>query len=84
MSDSDILKAVSKIEDPSTLVSIMILCFQMVDGDTVVEMARRGKEEGGVGTRRGILMSPEYRKEFIGKQQYAFKGEGLNDQKLPF
>ena len=85
MTDVDTLKAVSKIEDPNALVSIMVLCSQMLDMDTVSEMARKGKKEGGVSTPRGIIKSNKYIKKYIGKQQFAIKGEGiLDDSEFPW
>lgn len=73
----DIIKQVSKIEDKNTLVSIMILCSQILGADTISEIARK---EGK--TRRGILTSNRYRKEKIGKQTIVIPN--LEDQNLPF
>jgi hypothetical protein len=77
MTDLDTLKAVSKIKDVNILVSIMILSSQLIDIDTVSEMARK---EGK--TRRGIETSNKYHKVMIGKQKFAIKG--LDENNLPF
>ena len=77
MTDLDTLKAVSKIKDVNILVSIMLLSSQLIDIDTVSEMARK---EGK--TRRGIETSNKYRKVMIGKQKFAIKG--LDENGLPF
>ena len=77
MTDLDTLKAVSNIKDVNILVSIMLLSSQLIDIDTVSEMARK---EGK--TRRGIETSNKYRKVMIGKQKFAIKG--LDENGLPF
>ena len=53
----------------SQLVSILILCVDELDINTISEMARK---EGK--TPRGIKISNQYKKVKIGKQVFAIKG----------
>ena len=59
------------------LVSILILCANELDINTVSEMARLEKK-----TPRGINISNQYQKIMIGKQKFAIKG--LSKNNLPF
>lgn len=59
------------------LVSILVLCAQKLEINTISEMARLEDK-----TPRGILISGQYRKILIGKQKFAIKG--LMDNNLPF
>lgn len=59
------------------LVSILILCANELDINTVSEMARQENK-----TPRGISISNKYRKIKIGIQTFAVKG--LKDNNLPF
>ncbi len=59
------------------LVSILLLCVDGLDINTVSEMAR---QEGK--TPRGIRESGKYRKIMIGKQKLAING--LKQSSLPF
>jgi hypothetical protein len=77
MSTTDIIKAISNIKDKEDLVSILILCSQMVDVDTISEMARKENK-----TPRGIKISNKYRKIQIGKQTLVIKG--IDDTSMPF
>lgn len=77
MTDLDVLKAVSKVKDVNILVSILLLSSDLIEIDTVSELARK---EGK--TRRGIETSNKYRKIMIGKQKFAIKG--LDENGLPF
>tara|TARA_B110001454_G_C12511792_1_gene347145 strand:+ start:43 stop:276 length:234 start_codon:yes stop_codon:yes gene_type:complete len=77
MSTTDIIKAISNIKDKEDLVSILVLCSQMVDVDTISEMARKENK-----TPRGIKISNKYRKIQIGKQTLVIKG--MDDTSMPF
>jgi len=77
MSTTDIIKAISNIKDKKDLVSILVLCSQMVDVDTISEMARKENK-----TPRGIKISNKYKKIQIGKQTLVIKG--MDDTSMPF
>lgn len=77
MSTTDLIKAISEINDKEDLVSILILCSQMVDIDTISEMARKENK-----TPRGIKISNKYRKIKIGKQTLVING--MDDTSMPF
>ena len=77
MNTTDIIKAISNIKDKEDLVSILVLCSQMVDVDTISEMARKENK-----TPRGIKISNKYRKIQIGKQTLVIKG--IDDTSMPF
>jgi hypothetical protein len=80
---ADIIKAVSKIEDKNMIVSIMVLCSDMLGEDlkTPSKMAEQEKELGGVKTRRGIIKSKKYRKEMLGGKIFSIKG--IEDNGIP-
>lgn len=59
------------------LVSILLLCANELDINTISEIARKEKK-----TPRGILISNRYRKIKIGIQTFVIKG--LKDNNLPF
>lgn len=61
----------------SELVSILLLCADKLEINTISEMARNENK-----TPKGIRESNNYRKIKIGKQLFAIKG--LTDVKLPF
>ena len=77
MSTADVIKAISKIEDKESIVSILVLCSQMLDIDTISEMARKENK-----TPRGIKISNQYKKIQIGKQTLVIKG--LEENSMPF
>ena len=77
MSTTDVIKAISKIEDKESIVSILVLCSQMLDIDTISEMARKENK-----TPRGIKISNQYKKIQIGKQTLVIKG--LEENSMPF
>ena len=74
---SDIIKAVSKLEDQNKLVSILELCVNSLNIDTISETARKENK-----TPRGIRVSNQYKKVQIGKATLAVTG--LKENNLPF
>ena len=74
---SDIIKAVSKLEDQNKLVSILELCVNPLNIDTISETARKENK-----TPRGIRVSNQYKKVQIGKATLAVTG--LKENNLPF
>lgn len=77
MIDTDIIKAVSKIESLNTLVSIFELVANSINIDTISGMAEKENK-----TPRGIKTSNQYRKVNIGRATLVVKG--LKDNNLPF
>ena len=59
------------------LVSILILCANELEINTISEMARLENK-----TPRGIIISGQYAKIMIGKQKFAVKG--LSKNNIPF
>jgi hypothetical protein len=58
-------------------ISILVLCSQMIEINTISEMARMENK-----TPRGIKISNQYKKINIGKQVFAIKG--ISEDNLPF
>ena len=63
--------------DPEKIVSILLLCANKLDIETVSEMARKENK-----TPKGIRDSNQYRKIEISKAKFALKG--LKENNLPF
>ena len=59
------------------VVSILVLCSQILEINTISEMARMENK-----TPRGIKISNQYKKINIGKQVFAIKG--ISEDNLPF
>lgn len=74
---NQILNIENNVFNKDQLVSILLLCCDKLDINTVSEMARLENK-----TPRGILISNQYRKIKIGKQKLVIKG--LTNNKLPF
>ena len=75
--DFKLIKQVSQIKDLNTLVSILELCANSINIDTISGMARKENK-----TPTGIRKSKQYRKVKIGDALLAVKG--LEDNNLPF
>ena len=77
MTDSELIKHISKITEVESLVTILELCKNSINIDTVSGMARK---EGKTPT--GIRKSNQYRKVKIGDALLVVKG--LEENQFPF